>query len=151
MRTSWEIYEKSFRWPPFIWKDSGLGLFQELLRKPAEIHTSCQLALFKKTPSPPLTTFYEILAVWDGFTPFYSRVRSAPGLRAARESQNGAVVLLAASCHWTPNFGRIFQNLRWFSMGCAKILPNSALRNPQRKLWLWVNHEKVIRKPEKIG
>ena len=40
--------------------------------------------------------FYEILAVRDGFKPICSRVRSAAGPRAARESSSRVAGLLAA-------------------------------------------------------
>ena len=41
---------QSLRWAPFIWKDSGFGLFQEMTQKTGRKSVSCQLALCKKAP-----------------------------------------------------------------------------------------------------
>ena len=41
---------QSRRWAPFIWKDSGFGLFQEMTQKAGRKSASCQLALCKKAP-----------------------------------------------------------------------------------------------------
>ena len=88
----WNL-RQSRRWALFIWKDSGFGLFQEMTQKTGRKSASCQLALCKKAPP---YCFYEILAVCDRFKPICSRVRSAAGPRAARESLNRAAGLLAA-------------------------------------------------------
>ena len=53
--------EQSLHWAPFIWKDSGFGLFQEMTQKTGRKSASWQLALCKKAPPPQY--FYEILAV----------------------------------------------------------------------------------------
>ena len=113
---------------PFIWKYSGFGIFPEMTQETGQNSASCQLAFCRKAPPPYY--FYEILAVHDGFKPICSRVRSAAGPRAARESLSRAVGLLAAllpirvvtALRFLAKFFRIYVD---FTMGFAGFLPNS--------------------------
>ena len=110
--------------------------FKKWLRKLAEILPPASWPCVRR---PPPYYFYEILAVRDGFKPICSRVRSAAGPRAARESSSRAAGLLAAilpirastALRFLAEFFRILGD---FSMGFAEFLPNSGLKNSQRKL-----------------
>ena len=81
----------------------------------------------------PCLALHEILAVRNRFKPICSRVRSAAGPRAARESSCRAVGLLAAilpirsatRLHFLAEFFRILGDL---SMGFAEFLQNSGLK-----------------------
>ena len=124
---------QSLHWAPFIWKDSGFGLFQEMTQKTGRKSASCQLALCKKAPPPYY--FYEILAVRDRFKPICSRVRSAAGPRAARESSSRAAGLLAAILPIRASTAlRFLAEFFWilgdFIMGFAEFLPNSGEKVP---------------------
>ena len=48
---------QSFRWAPTIWKDSGFGIFQEMIQKAGRNSASCQLAFCKKLFTTDLSQY----------------------------------------------------------------------------------------------